>query len=757
MAKGIAPSRFVLLIVALIGATPVQAQQQDPSQLSLQRIFASRDFAAEPARQIQWYPGGAGYTTLQPSADTEDGVDVVLHTPGSDETTVLVPAAHMVPDGAEAPLSVHGYSWSVDQQQLLIYTNSKRVWRANTRGDYWVLDLQSGKLQQLGSDLPASSLMFAKFSPDGGRVAYVSGHNLYVENLESGGVDQLTFDGSETMINGTFDWAYEEEFFLRDGFRWRPDGSQIAFWQLDASGVRDFLMINNTDSLYSFVVPVQYPKAGETNSAGRVGIVGLEDKNITWFEPSNDLRNHYIARMEWTPAGDAIMMQHLNRLQNRLEVMLGDAQTGDIQTLFVDEDEAWIDVRDPAQRWINDGKEFLWISERDGWRHVYRVSVADGTMKLITAGDYDVRAVLAVDENRELLYFEASPENPTQSYLYSVPLNGGRLQRITPAHQPGTHHYTLSADARFAVHQYSSFGEPQVIDIVSLPGHELLERQVANDQLRQTVEALDRGASRFFRVDIGDGVLLDGYEIRPPDFDPQNQYPVLFHVYGEPWSQTVVDRWGGRNYLWHLLLAQEGFVVISIDNRGTPALRGRDWRKIVYGSVGELASADQAAAAREIAKWPYVDAERMGIWGWSGGGSMTLNALFRYPEVYDTGVSVAPVPDQRFYDSIYQERYMGLPADNPEGYRRGSPISFAHRLEGNLLLIHGTGDDNVHYQGTEALINKLIEHQKQFELMSYPNRSHGIWEGTGTTLHLYTLMTRYLKENLLEEQMEMAQ
>ena len=725
------------------------AQDVDPSKLTVERLFVSGDFSSESARQLKWHDDGRGYTTLEPSVVIANGQDIVLHDPVSGSSVILVRADQLVPEGASQPLGIQDYKWSDNKQKLLIFTNSKRVWRANTRGDYWVLDLSTNVLRQLGEDAPASSLMFAKFSPDASRVGYVSKNNIYVENLASGRVKQVTHDGSTTLINGTFDWAYEEEFFLRDGFRWSPDGAKIAFWQLDASGVRDFLMINNTDSLYSFTVPIQYPKAGETNSASRVGIADLETDAFTWFEPTDDLRNHYIARMEWALDSKEIVMQHLNRKQNHVEVILGDAATGRMRTVLEDKDDAWIDVRDPKSLWLNNGKEFLWISERDGWRHVFKVSRKTGEAKLLTKGDYDVKNVYEADEANGWLYFEASPENPTQLYLYRVALDGsGKLERVTPAHYEGVNQYTLSGDASKALHSHSSFGQPWQISIVSLPDHQVLEKHVENHDLRLTLSNVEKGETRFFRIEQPDGPPLDGYEIRPPGFDPNKKYPVVFYVYGEPWSQTVVDRWGGSSYLWHLLLAQKGFIVMSIDNQGTPALRGRAWRKSVYGSIGELASADQAAAVREISTWPYVDAERIGIWGWSGGGSMTLNALFRYPDLYHTGVSVAPVPDQRYYNSIYQERYMGLPADNPDGYRRGSPITYAEQLEGNLLLIHGTADDNVHYQGTEALINKLIKHQKQFEFMSYPNRSHGIWEGEGTRQHLYTLMTNYLVRNL---------
>jgi len=289
---------------------------------------------------------------------------------------------------------------------------------------------------------------------------------------------------------------------------------------------------------------------------------------------------------------------------------------------------------------------------------------------------------------------------------------------------------------------------PPIHELISLPNHKSVRILEDNSELRTKVKTLKRKPTEFFRVDIGEGVLLDGYQIKPYNFDPVKKYPVLFYVYGEPWGQTARDAWGGNTYLWHLMLAQQGYIIMSIDNRGTPSPRGRDWRKCIYRQIGILASADQAAAVRVIRKWEYVDSTRIGIWGWSGGGSMSLNAIFRYPDLYHTAMAIASVPDQRYYDTIYQERYMGLPEDNAEGYKNGSPITFARQLKGNLLLVHGTGDDNVHYQGAEALINELIKHNKHFTMMAYPNRSHGIYEGTGTTLHLRKLLTRYLFENL---------
>jgi dipeptidyl-peptidase-4 len=323
------------------------------------------------------------------------------------------------------------------------------------------------------------------------------------------------------------------------------------------------------------------------------------------------------------------------------------------------------------------------------------------------------------------------------------------LELVGPAGQSGVHRCDISPSGQWAFHSFSSLDTPPVTELVKLPAGEPVRVLAGNAALKAKVEGLARNRVEYFRLPIGGGVEVDGWRILPPNFDPARKYPLLIYVYGEPAGQTVQDSWGGNTYLWHLMLAQQGYIVASFDNRGTPAPRGRAWRKSIYRQVGILASADQAAAARAaLAAWPYADRERVGVWGWSGGGSMTLNAMFRYPDLYKTGISVASVPVQRLYDSIYQERYMGLPQENEEGFRNGSPITFAKQLRGNLLIVHGTGDDNVHYQGFEMLVNELVAAGKRFDMMSYPNRSHGISEGAGTTLHLYSLFARYLNEKL---------
>jgi dipeptidyl-peptidase-4 len=745
--------RSFIFVVAVIGLAPAPAvvSQEKPAEpaVTLDRLFTARDFSAERFGPARWMRDGASYTTLEPGAAPEGGRDLVLCAAETGARRVLVSAHSLLPPGASAPLTIDDYSWSPDGQVLIIFTNSKRVWRQNTRGDYWTYDMRSGVLRRLGASFAPSSLMFAKLSPDGRLAAYVVKNNIYVEDLAGSSVRQVTTDGTDEIINGTSDWVYEEEFGVRDGFRWSPDSRAIAFWQFDTRGVPVFSMIDNTDSLYPTVTSFKYPKAGETNSAVRVGVVPVAGGSPVWMKVPGDPRNMYIPRLEWALNSTEVIFQHLNRLQNTNDVVIGDAATGDVRTIFTDRDDAWVEIMESFV-WLDGGRALLWLSERDGWKHAFFVSRDGRDVHLLTPGAYDVEGVEAVDDPNGWLYVTASPDDPTKRFLYRVPLTGrGAPERVGPDGQTGVHRYDISPTARWAFHTFSTIDTPPVTDLVRLPQGQAVRVVAANAVLRSRVEALRRKRVEFFRLPVGGGLQVDGWRILPPDFDPAKKYPLLINVYGEPAGQTVMDSWGGTTYLWHLMLAQHGYVVASFDNRGTPAPRGRAWRKAIYRQVGILASADQAAAARAaLSAWPWVDPARVGIWGWSGGGSMTLNAMFRYPELYTTGIAVAAVPNQRLYDSIYQERYMGLPKDNEEGFKNGSPMTFAPNLKGHLLIVHGTGDDNVHYQGFEMLVNELVAANRPFAMMSYPNRSHGIFEGAGTTLHLYTLFTRFLAEHL---------
>jgi dipeptidyl-peptidase-4 len=727
-------------------AAPLTAQVPAQAADMLRRLFASREFAPEHFGPTRWIAGGAAYTTVEPASDN-GGSDLVRYETATGARSVVVAARQLIPRGATAPLDIDDYDWSSDASKVLIFTNTQRVWRQNTRGDYWVLDRAGRTLKQLGGDAPASSLMYAKFSPAGDRVAYVRQGDLYVERLADGRITRLTTGADALHVNGMTDWVYEEEFDLRDGFRWSPDGARIAYWHFDMTGVGRFLLTNDTDSLYPFVTPVQYPKAGTTNSAVTAGVVSADGGPTTWLQVPDDPRQNYLPRLAWAGPQE-LVLQRMNRAQNTDRVMLADAGSGAVRTVLEERDSAWLDVVDDLE-WLAGGKEFTWLSERDGWRHVYRVSRDGKTVHLVTPGTFDVIEVAALDEPGGWLYYIASPDNATQRYLYRVPLDGGAAaQRLSPVDRPGTHSYDISPDARWAWHTYSTFDTPPVTDLVRLPSHATARTVVANERLRGAVAPFTSRRGEFFRVALPDSATLDGWMIRPRDFDSTRTYPLLMYVYGEPAGQTVRDQWMGGPGLWFRMLADQGYVVASVDNRGTPAPRGRAWRKVVYGAIGVLSSREQADAVRALTRSRrYLDATRVGIWGWSGGGSSTLQAMFRYPDVYQVGMSVAPVPDERLYDTIYQERYMGLPQENA-GYETASAINHAAGLRGRLLVVHGSGDDNVHYQGTERLLNRLIALGKPVDFMEYPNRSHCICEGQGTTLHVYSLLTRYLLEHL---------
>ena len=766
----------IAVLAALVSA--VHAQQADtrtPLQAQIDRIFKDRAYDAPRFGPARWLPDGAAYAIVERTSG--GGSEIARYDAVTGARSVL----------ARTRLDVEDYAWSSDGKALLVFTNTKKVWRQHTRGDYYVIDVASGSPKKLGGGAPESSLMFAKFSPDGTRVAYVRQNNIYVEQVATGAVTQLTHDGTTppggaawapatagTIVNGTSDWVNEEELDIRDGFRWSPDGQRIAYWQFDTSGVGNMTLINDTAALYPTTVTYAYPKPGTANSAVRIGVVavggpGAEARGATaagattWLKIPGDPRNMYLASLDWIDAS-TLATQQLNRQQNENDYLVADAATGDVTRVFRDTSypvaghSTWVDAQDDVA-WVDGNRSFLWLSERDGWRHLYREPRGGGSEgRLITKFDGDVTDLVAVDDRAGVAYFLASPENPTERYLYRAPLDGSSPPaRVTPANEPGWHTYTPAPGAKLAFHTWSSFDRVSGMDVVSLPEHRALRALTDPSALQATLADLLKPAVEFVKVPIGGpstslatgGVTLDGWVLKPASFDASKKYPLIVQVYGEPASQTVTNRWGGNTALFHRALADAGYIVASFDNRGTPAPRGAAWRKVIYGAVGELAAAEQAAAVKAFAAThPYVDLDRVGIWGWSGGGSNTLNCMFRDPDVFTVGVSVAPVPDQKLYDTIYQERYMGVPEKNEEGYGRGSSINFAAGLRGKLLIVHGSGDDNVHYQGTERLVNRLVELGTPFDLMVYPNRTHAISEGPGTTPHIYQLIARYFVTNL---------
>jgi dipeptidyl-peptidase-4 len=744
---------FAACLPSFIGSL-APAPAQDAKPLTLQRIYASGEFA-EKSVGCQWLPNvdgkSAAYTIAESAPDGHTGQRIVRYDAETGASTVMVSADELVPAEQSDPLSLQGYEWSADLSRLLIYTNSKRVWRRNTRGDYWVLNRTSGQLRKLGGDAKPSTLMFAKFSPDGSQVAYVREGNLYVENLNQPSIRQLTSRPNERVINGTSDWVYEEEFGLRDAFHWSPDGRRIAFWRFDTSCVGDFTMINNTDSLYPTTKVFAYPKAGTTNSDVRIAVADLQSGETTLVELPGDPRENYVPRIQWIEPTGELVVRQMNRAQNREDIYLINFQSRVKRRVHRATDDAWIDLQD-SLTFRNDAESFFYLSDRDGWWHLYEVSLDDAPPQLMTPGDFDIVSLLKVvqpdsESSAGSAYFIASPDTATERYLYRADLDDATVARVTPKGRVGSHSYEISPNGQYAIHRFNSVTQPTITSVVRLPDHSVVRVLEDNSELAKKLSGLTPVTTKFLQIDIGD-VKLDAWMMQREDAS-EGRHPLLTHVYGEPAGATVVNRWGGKSKLWHRMMAERGFVVVSIDNRGTKAPRGRAFRKAVYRRLATLGPNDQAKAVRKLIKTnDHVDPQRIGVWGWSGGGTSSLHSIFRYPSLYRTAVAVAPVANLSYYDTIYEERYMSRPSDNVEGYRRGSAIHFAHQLSGNLLLIHGTADDNVHYQASELLINELIKQNKQFDMFIYPGRTHSIKEGKHTRIHLMTKITEYLEEHL---------
>lgn len=707
---------------------------------------------------VKWWKDGISYTSNKEGniikTDVKTGVE-----------TVLISKEQLTPAGGKT-LKADDFKFSSDNSKVLIFTNTARVWRYNTKGDYWLYDFTTKQLKQLGKGRPAQSLMFAKISPDNSRVAFVSENNIYTENLTTGNIIKHTMDGTRKLINGTFDWVYEEEFGCRDGFRWSPDGSKIAFWQVDANKIRDYYMINTTDSNYSKIIPVEYPKVGEAPSPVRIGVFNLSGGAIRWMQIDGDPQQHYIPRMEWANNNE-LVIQQLDRKQQESKLKYCNVQDGSSYTFWAEDDDAWVDLNtsDPTGwSWINKGNDFIWVSEKDGWRHIYKISKDGKTETLLTKGNYDIGDIKCIDEANNVIYFTASPENATELYLYRVKIDPSKTsylninkpkaktesridaELVTPAGFKGTHRYEISPIGKFARHSFSNHNTPPVTEWISLPDNKPVNAAKA---IAANVKKDDKINVEYTTILLDNGYVLDAWINKPANFNAAKKYPVVMYVYGEPAASVVGNSYGAhRNFLFDGDMSQEGYVQVAIDNRGTPSLKGAPWRKSIYRKIGKINIDDLAEGFKKLMeKNSYFDKTRTAVWGWSGGGSCTLNMMFRYPDLFQTGVAIAAVANQLNYDNIYQERYMGIPQENRQDFIDGSPITYAKGLKGNLLYIHGTGDDNVHYSNAEQLLNELIKHNKQFQFMAYPNRTHNINEGEGTEQHLSTLYTNFIRKN----------
>jgi len=590
-------------------------------------------------------------------------------------------------------------------------------------GNLFLYDIQLDKIIQLTNDAVVGTISNGRaiFSPDGNHIAFVQS------------------DASRAISNGRAIFS--------------PDGNHIAFVQSDASRVRKRSSLIPGDPTYPEVKEVRYARVGGDINKLRIGVVDKNGKEIRWLSVPEPAEGYYLGQVSWAGNSEELMIEKRSRFRDHREFLIADINNGKIRCVYEESDSAWVVASygtNGGVDWINDHQDFIVLSEKDGWRHAYLCSRDGKEEILLTPGEYDVIGRVGADEAGGWYYFYASPDNGTQKYLYRVQLNGkGKVEKVTPLDQPGTHDYSLSPDAKWAFHIYTSKDMPPVTELVSLPEHKVVRVLEDNKVLRDKIESMNLQPKEFIKLDIGNGIIMDGWMIKPKDFDPSGKYPVFVYVYGEPHAQTVKDIWGQAMADYHRIIADLGYIVVSFDNRGTPCPKGAAWRRAVAGSLGPLSTEEQAAGLKELARTrPYVDLSRVGIWGWSGGGSNTLNAMFRKPDLYDVGIAVAPKPQPHLYNAWFQEIYMNTPEVNPEGYRKSAPINFAEGLKGNLLIIHGSGETNTHVQITEGLVDRLIELGKQFDYMSYPNRDHGIRKGEGTSLHLRIHMARYLLRHL---------
>jgi dipeptidyl-peptidase-4 len=736
-------SRLLALALALpVAALPsAGAQLADPSRLTVERIFASSDFRGGAIPQPAWLRSGSEYIDARPAKD--GGTELVKVDIATGRETVLVRADQLA--AQDTRLDVEELTLSGDEQIALLFHNSVQVWRTNTRGIYHVFDFRTGKLTPVSAKKGLQ--MFAKVSPDGRKVAFVRDNNLFVSDIASGREEQLTRDGSENIINGTTDWVYEEELGLKDAFRWSPDSKRIAFWRFDQSEVPAFPIVNETADLYPRIATLRYPKAGQKNSRVKVGVIRLggatPTSTPTWLQAGPDT-GQYLARMEWVTA-DSLAVQRIPRKQTAVDILMLSATTGRGRTVMTDRDDKYVDVENGDLRWIGKDKaQFLWLSDRSGWRQLFLYGRDGRVIRQLTTDGVDVLGVEGVDEQNGIVYVTAAAPTPMERNLYRVSLTTGSMERVT--REPGTHAVSISPDARFAMDIHTAIGTPAVATLYALPAMSVIRVLQDNAPLKARLAQLAIRPATFLKVPMPDGTLLDGYRIVPASFDSTRKYPVLMYVYGGPASPQVSDAWGGTRYLWHQMLAQQGYVVMVVDNRGS-AWRGRDFRKTTQLRLGIKESQDQIDAARWIGRQSWGDAARTGIWGWSFGGSMSFLAAARGGNVFKAALVVAPVTDWGLYDSIYTERFMWTPQQNPDGYREGSPQNHVGTLTARTLLVHGTGDDNVHPQNTIQLANKLEAAGKQFYMLLYPNRTHSI-SGGNTQIHLFNSFTRFILENL---------
>lgn len=723
--------RIFSLLIAFILIQTANAQQSK-KDLTLEEIWASPTFKPEYVDGLNSMKDGEHYSSFE-----EDGSIAQYSYKTGKKIKAIVSPSNLMVNGST--LEMEDYSFSADESKILIAAETEPLFRHSTKSNYYVLDLKTKKLTKL-SESGKQSL--ATFSPTQNKLAFVRDNNLFIKDIDTGKETQVTFDGRKNeIINGATDWVYEEEFSFDKAFAWSPDGNTIAYYKFNEKDVREFNMAMYKGSLYPEDNRFKYPKAGEANAIVTLHFFDLKTEKNKPIDVGSET-DQYIPRIKWTNNPNQLSFIRMNRHQNKLELMLADAQTGKSNVILTEKNETYIDVTDNLT-FLADNKNFIWSSEEEGYNHLYLYDLTGKKVKQITQGNWDVTAFLGIDEKTKMLFYISAEASPMERDLYSIMLDGTNKKKLST--RKGQNSAEFSQSFKYYINTHSDANTPSYITLHSADGKQMRVLK-DNARLKETLAKYNLSKKEFFKFKTTEGVELNGWMIKPPSFDPNKKYPAFLTIYGGPGHNTVNDAYEGANYLWHQMLAQQGYVVVSVDNRGT-GQRGAAFKKSTYKQLGKLETIDQIESAKHLASLPYVDKTRIGVQGWSFGGYLSSLLITKGADYFKSAIAVAPVTTWRYYDSIYTERFLQTPQENPTGYDENSPINFVKNLKGKYLLVHGTADDNVHYQNAIEMINALVKANKQFDLHVYPDRNHGIYGGV-TRLHLYTKMTNFIKENL---------
>ena len=720
---------YVLAFICLVPVNFLYAQKE----LTIEKIFGSADFYPYTVDNVYHLNDGEHYCIL------ENGFINEYSYKTGKKTGTILSARDLPTDEKGIPPLIDDFKMSKDEKKILLFTETTPIYRRSSESKYLVWDIENKKLYNLTNE---GKQRLAELSPNADKVAFVQNNNLFYKNLLTGELIQITYDGEyNKIINGATDWVYEEEFEFSKAFFWSPDGSYIAYYRFDESNVKEYT-IEKYGSLYPVLYKYKYPKAGEDNSIVDIYIYNI-DKSTNIKVNTGKEKNQYIPNIQWTKNKDKLSVLRMNRLQNCQDLLIADAKDGSVYTAYKEENKYYIDLTDFILYFTDNNKSFIISNEKDGYKHLYLYNLEDGKLiNQITRGEWEVTTLGGVDEKNSIIYFGAAYTSPENRDICSIKFDGSDFKVISE--QKGSNIAYFSTNFKYYIHQWSDANTPPVESIKKNNGKTLCALE-ENKTLYQNIKEYNFQPKEFFSFKNNENTVINGWMIKPPNFDENKKYPVIFDIYGGPGHQTVLNEWDYM-IVWHQLMAAKGYIIVSIDGRGTGG-RGEEFKKCTYLQLGKYETIDQMAGAEYLAGLPYVDKSRIGIWGWSFGGYLTLLCMTKGAALFSTGVAVAPVTNWRYYDNIYTERFMRTPAENPKGYDDNSPINHIKKLKGKLLIVHGSADDNVHLQNSMELINSLVNANKQFEMQIYPDKNHGIYGGY-TRIHLFNRITTFFMNNL---------